>query len=158
MNECTENLYKWNKHCSLWLSSSLSLSLSVNYVWLICRVSSCRNLKTSHWIQCLLVSWHNSRSSRSTHLMQVRRNCAHAVRILFRVSTVSEKVYISGGRLNQNKTSMLAREPKFESIYMWTMHILFWVLTQNSVCWTIKITCAPTFLFLQSCYRSVVYL
>ncbi|KAI5570298.1 hypothetical protein POPTR_011G024600v4 [Populus trichocarpa] len=42
----------------------------------------------------------------------------HAVGILFRVSTVLEKVYISGGRLNQNKISMLARESKFEIISM----------------------------------------
>ena len=26
MNQCTENLYKWNKNCSLWLSSSLSVN------------------------------------------------------------------------------------------------------------------------------------
>ncbi|KAL3575914.1 hypothetical protein D5086_021197 [Populus alba] len=42
----------------------------------------------------------------------------HAVGILFRVSTVLEKVYISGGGLNKNKISMLARESKFEIISM----------------------------------------
>ncbi|KAJ6935086.1 hypothetical protein NC652_010170 [Populus alba x Populus x berolinensis] len=52
------------------------------------------------------------------HTFDATEEELHAVRILFRVSTVSEKVYISGGRLNQNKISMLAREPKFEIIYM----------------------------------------
>ncbi|KAF9683368.1 hypothetical protein SADUNF_Sadunf04G0006200 [Salix dunnii] len=52
------------------------------------------------------------------HIFDATEEELHAVRVLFRVSIVLDKFYISGGTLSQNKTSMLARESKFEITYI----------------------------------------